>query len=66
MLLDSDKLRETMVLKGFNVAKLAKAAGVSAVSINQWLNHNKQPRLDTLGRVVNALEVPLGAIVVKG
>ena len=63
MLLDVGKMREVMALKGYNVKGLAKASGVSAFSINLWLNHNKQPRLDTLGQVLKALDVPMGAVV---
>lgn len=63
MVLDVAKLRELMVHQGYTVTGLAKTAGVSSVSINQWLNHGKQPRMDTLGRILKALNAPLCDLV---
>jgi transcriptional regulator with XRE-family HTH domain len=63
MLLDVDKLRETMVSKGLTVKKLAKASGVSACAIGLWLNRGAQPRMDTLGRILKVLDVPTREIV---
>lgn len=63
MLLDIERLREVMAHRGFTVKGLARTAKVSACSLNLWLNHNGQPRLDTLGRVVKVLDIPINQIV---
>ena len=63
MLLDVDKLREAMVSNGLTVKELARTSGVSACAISLWLNHGKQPRMDTLGRILKVLNVPLSDLV---
>lgn len=59
MELDVKALRRTIAAKGFTVAGLARAAGVSNPALNGWLNHNKKPRLDTLGKLARALGVDI-------
>ena len=66
MTLDVDKLREIMVARAFSIAGLSRASGVSKGTISLWFTRNKQPRWDTLGKVLRVLDVPMGAIVVKG
>lgn len=63
MQLDATKLRLEMIDKRFNVTRLSQAAGVSASSINLWLNHGQRPRLDNLGKVAGALGVPVTNII---
>lgn len=63
MELDMEKLKLAMIDKGFNVKSLARAAGVSPAAVNLYVNHGVKPRLDSLGKLVKALGVPVGDIV---
>ena len=63
MELDAKKLRRAMAAKDYTVKGLAKAAGVSAGSVNMWLNHGVRPRLDTVGKLSRALGVDICDIV---
>ena len=59
MKLDPVKLRRIMAAKNFNVSRLAVAANLSPAAINNWLNHETRPRIDTVGRLAKALEVDI-------
>ncbi len=59
MELDAKKLRRAMAAKNYNVAGLARAAGVSGAAVNNWLNHNTRPRMDTVGKLARALGVDI-------
>ena len=61
--IDQKKLKLAMMEKGFNVASLARAAGMSPAAVNLYVNHGVKPRLDSLGKVVKALGVPVMEIV---
>lgn len=61
--LDAKKLRRAMAAKDYTVAGLAREAGVSGAAINNWLNHNTRPRMDTLGKLARALDVDIYEIV---
>lgn len=43
--------------KGMTQKELADKAGVSKATINMLINHNSNPRLDTLGRIAKVLGV---------
>lgn len=63
MKLDVRKLKLTIAEKGFNVRGLAMAANLSEPGLNMILNHGKQPRLDTLGKLSKALNVPPASLL---
>lgn len=63
MELDVKRLRVLMAEKGYNVASLARAAGIAACSVNLYVNHGTRPRLDSLGRLAKALGVEVMEIV---
>ena len=65
MQLDPEKLRNAMMKKGYSLIGLARASGVSAGAIGLWLNGKKQPRMDTLGKVMNALDVDICDLTTK-
>ena len=59
MELNVREVRRLMAAKGYTVKATAKAAGVSPIALGKWLNHGVKPRLDTIGRLANALDVDL-------
>lgn len=59
MELDVKQVRREMAAKGYNVASLARAAGISTPALNNWLNRGTRPRLDTVGRLARALGVDI-------
>ena len=63
MQLDVKQIRLLMAEKRFNVASLARASSISAATINLWLNHGRGARLDKVGALAAALEVPVSAII---
>lgn len=50
-------VKAAMMAKGYNVASLARAAGLSSATVNLYVNHNTKPRLDNLGKMARALGV---------
>lgn len=63
MEVDVKRLRVLMAEKGFNVASLARVSGLSPCAINLWLNHGVKPRIDSLGKLIKALNVSLDDIM---
>lgn len=63
MELNVKAIRVVMAEKRFNVASLARAAGLSAAALNMWLNHGTRPRIDKLGALAAALGVPVTDII---
>lgn len=63
MKLDTQKLKLTIAEKGFNVRTFARAANLSEPGLNLILNHGKQPRLDTLGKLSKALNIPPASLL---
>ena len=63
MELDVKRIRLLMAEKRFNVASLARASSISAATINLWLNHGKNARLDKIGALAKTLGVPVTAII---
>ena len=59
MQIDVKALRRAMAAKGYTVASLARAAGISHIVINKWLRRETHPRMDTLGKVAKALDVDI-------
>ncbi len=63
MELDVQAVRLAMVNRGFNITSLAIKTGLSPATIHLWLNHGTKPRLDKIGILAKALNVPLTAII---
>lgn len=63
MELNINKIKALMIEKRFNVASLARAAGIGGATLNLWLNHGTRPRLDKLGALAGALGVSYTEIV---
>lgn len=57
MNIDDKKLVREMARKRYTVARLAKAAGVAASSVSAMLHGRKTIRVDTLGKIADALGV---------
>lgn len=66
MELNTKKVKALMIEKRFNIASLARAAGVGGATLNLWLNHGTKPRLDKLGALADALGVSYTDIVKEG
>ena len=65
MELNIKALRRLMAAQGYNVASLARAAGVSAQAVNVWLKHGVTPRIDTLGKLARALGVDIYDLTIE-
>lgn len=63
--LDSRELKIMIAERGFTLRLLSEESGVSEASINAWVNHGRTPRLDTLGRIARALEIPLRDLITE-
>lgn len=63
MELNTKAIRLAMIEKRFNVASLSRAAGISSAALNMWLKHGTRPRLDKIGALAAALDVPVETIV---
>lgn len=63
MKLDALKLKLAMAERGFTCSLLSEKSGVSMNNINLILNHQRTPRLDTLGKIAKALGVPVMDLV---
>lgn len=66
MELNKQAVRLAMAEKCFNVASLARAAGISPATLNLWLNHNTRPRLDKIGVLAATLGVSVQSILKEG
>lgn len=65
MELNVQAIKLAMAEKEYNVASLARAAGISPAALNLWLHHGTKPRMDKLGRLANTLGVPVTAIIIN-
>lgn len=57
MELNVKAVKAAMMAKGYNVASLARAAGLSPATVNLYVNHGTKPRLDNMGKMARALGV---------
>ena len=55
-------LKQWMALKELNSAELANKAGVSETTICHFRTGKFKPRLDTLVKIADALEIEIGDI----
>lgn len=57
------KIQVEMERQGFNKASLAKAAGLGSTAVRDLLeNEDQDPRIGTLDKVCNALNIPLASL----
>ena len=62
--IDKDKLTAAMIKNKMNMSKLAEESEVSKSQISRLMNENtKTIRLDTLGKIANALEIDYKALL---
>ena len=64
MELNIKKVKFMMAMEGLTLCALAEKSGISKMTLSQWLNHRKRPRLDKVGGLAKALGVPLTSIVI--
>lgn len=57
MKLDAKKLLYEMAKKRYTVSKLAEIAGITKASVSAMLHGRKTIRVDTLGKIADALGV---------
>lgn len=58
MLVNRKRLLEAMAEKQMTQKELAKTAKISRTTVNQTLHHDKGVKLDVLGKLAAALDVP--------
>lgn len=63
--LDSRELKIMLAERGYSIRSFSRASKVSEASLNAWINHGKNPRLDTLGRIARTLEIPLRDLITE-
>jgi transcriptional regulator with XRE-family HTH domain len=54
-----DTIKATMKARGLTACAIGKTSGVSATIIGRWFNGERSPRLDTIERIVAALDLVL-------
>lgn len=62
MQIDVKALRRAMAAQNYTVAGLARAAGVTTVTVNNLLKHSSRARTDTVGKLARVLGVDIYAI----
>ena len=66
MPIDKIKLTEAMIEKEMNMSDLAKKSEVSKSQISRLMKEDtKKIRLDTLGKIANALEIDYKALYIQ-
>lgn len=63
MKVNKKKLQLAMANACLNMDDLAEVAGVSRVSLTQYISGNTEPRTKTIGKIAKALNVPVESIV---
>ncbi|MBQ3835457.1 MAG: helix-turn-helix transcriptional regulator [Elusimicrobia bacterium] len=53
------KVKEILKLKNITQTQLAKKLGVHKQSLTVWLNGNKNPRIETIAKIAEILNVPI-------
>ena len=51
-----ERLRSTMLRRGFTPTKLARTCDVNAKTVERWINSGRVPHRETRWRVAQALE----------
>ena len=57
-----DKIRRTRLRKGITQNQIAEKIGISQPTYAQWENGKRKPKLETLKKIADALEVPVSTL----
>ncbi len=57
-----DKIRRARLRKGITQNKIAEKIGISQPTYAQWENGKRKPKLETLKKIADALEVPVSTL----
>ena len=58
-----DQIRAMRQIRGLTQKELAEKLGISAVGVAQWENGLRCPKIETLKRIADALEMPVGSFL---
>lgn len=58
-----DQIRAMRQIRGLTQKELAEKLGISAVGVAQWENGLRCPKIETLKRIADALEMPIGSFL---
>ena len=58
-----DLIKKLRKENGFTQQQLAEKSGISEISIRKYENHERTPKLETIKKLSNALNVPLSTFV---
>jgi transcriptional regulator with XRE-family HTH domain len=61
-----NRIKAVLAEKGKTGVWLAKALGVSPITVSRWSQNTQQPDLPTLFRIAALLEVPVCELLGKG
>ena len=57
-----DKIRRARLRKGITQNQIAEKIGISQPTYAQWENGKRKPKLETLKKIADALEVPVSTL----
>ncbi|WP_270599253.1 helix-turn-helix domain-containing protein [Faecalicoccus pleomorphus] len=57
-----DKIRQARLRKGITQNQIAEKIGISQPTYAQWENGKRKPKLETLKKIADALEVPVSIL----
>ena len=57
-----DKIRRVRLRKGITQNQIAEKIGISQPTYAQWENGKRKPKLETLKKIADALEVPVSTL----
>lgn len=60
---EGDNIRRIRKEKGLTQSQLAKKAGISEISVRKYESGKRKPKLETMEKIANALDVPLDEIL---
>ncbi len=58
-----ERIRQARKSAGFTQASLAEKSGVAAISIHQYESGKRQPRMEQLRRISDALGIPIESLI---
>ncbi|CAL9533722.1 hypothetical protein SUDANB106_04111 [Streptomyces sp. enrichment culture] len=62
---DPDALARVRTERGLNQAELSRRIGRNRFAVNAWENRRKEPTLDTIGRLADALGVEYTELITR-
>lgn len=63
MMTTGQRIKSARKAVGITQAELADRLGISYVGVSQWENNLRNPKLETLQRIADALDVPVGELL---